>query len=92
MESKRLVVSGIVQGVGYRYFVLDVAQRLSLNGYVRNLADGTVEVVVQLEEEASLQALADALKKGPSASRVTGVEIHTLTGFAEELKGFAVRL
>jgi acylphosphatase len=91
METRRLVVSGIVQGVGYRYFVLDVAQRLSLDGYVRNLADGTVEVVVQLEE-ASLQALVDALKKGPPASRVTGVEIHTLTGFAEELEGFTVRL
>ena len=92
METKRLVASGIVQGVGYRYFVLDVAQRLNLDGYVRNLPDGTVEVVVQAEEETSLRALVDALKKGPPASRVIQVEIHTLTGFSEELSGFAVRL
>jgi len=92
METKRLVASGIVQGVGYRYFALGVARRLDLDGYVRNLPDGTVEVVVQLKEGANLQALVDALKKGPPASRVTGVEIHTLTGFSEELNGFTVRL
>lgn len=92
METRRLVVSGIVQGVGYRHFVLGVAQRLGMAGYVRNLPDGTVEVVVQLEEESSLNALVDELKKGAPASRVTDVEIHTLTGFSEELSGFAVRL
>lgn len=92
METRRLIASGIVQGVGYRYFVLDVAKRLNLDGYVRNLSDGTVEVVVQLEEKTSLQALVDALKKGPPASRVTDVEVHTLTGFNEEFNGFTVRL
>jgi len=92
METKRLVVSGIVQGVGYRHFVLGVARRLGVAGYVRNLPDCTVEVVVQLEEEESLNALVGALKKGPPASRVSGVEIHALTGLGEELSGFAVRL
>jgi acylphosphatase len=92
METKRLVVSGIVQGVGYRHFVLGVALRLDMAGYARNLSDGTVEVVVQLEEEARLQALVDELKKGPPSSRVVDVEIHTLTGFSEDLSGFAVRL
>jgi acylphosphatase len=92
METKRLVVSGIVQGVGYRHFVLGVARRLDMAGYVRNLPDGTVEVVVQLEETTRLQALVDELKKGPPSSRVVDVEIHTLTGFSEDLSGFAVRL
>lgn len=92
MEIRRLVVSGIVQGVGYRHFVLGVARRLDMAGYVRNLPDGTVEVVIHLEEKTRLQALVDELKKGPPASRVATVEVHSLTGFSEELSGFTVRL
>ncbi len=91
METRRLVVSGIVQGVGYRHFVLGVARRLNIVGYVRNLPDGTVEVVVQLEEEACLEALVDKLKKGPPAARVATVEVHALTGFGEELSRFTIR-
>ncbi len=92
METRRLVVSGIVQGVGYRHFVLGLVRRLDMAGYVRNLPDGTVEVVVQLEEEARLKALVNELKKGPPASRVATVKVHALTGFGEELNGFTVRL
>lgn len=73
--SKRLValVSGRVQGVGYRFFVAEQAHRLGLTGYVRNLPDGEVEVVAE-GEEAVLHQLLSALWKGPPAARVTGVQ------------------
>jgi len=43
-QARRYFVSGLVQGVGYRYFTQDAADRLRLTGYVRNLRDGRVEV------------------------------------------------
>ena len=52
-QAKRFYVSGQVQGVGYRYFVQQVAERLGLMGYVRNLRDGRVE----LGGEVSVQLL-----------------------------------
>jgi acylphosphatase len=91
MEAKRIVVSGVVQGVGYRSFVLSVARKLNMGGYVRNLPDGTVEVVVQPEDESQLGSLLAELKKGPIASRVTGVRVNALSGFDEQLNGFTVR-
>ena len=45
--AKRLVVSGRVQGVGFRYFVVQAAEPLGITGYVRNLRDGTVEIVAE---------------------------------------------
>ena len=45
--AKRLVVSGRVQGVGFRYFVIKAAEPLGVTGYVRNLRDGTVEIVAE---------------------------------------------
>ncbi len=91
METKRIVVSGIVQGVGYRSFVLSVARRLDMDGYVRNVPDGTVEVVVQFEDESQLESLLAKLRKGPPASRVVGVEVSSFSGFEERLNGFTVR-
>lgn len=71
-NARRYYVSGMVQGVGYRYFVERVALRLTLKGYVRNLRDGRVEVYavgpVQL-----LEALRAELTRGPAGASVTGV-------------------
>jgi len=67
-------VTGRVQGVGYRYFVQATAVSLGLTGSVRNLADGAVEVAAE-GEPAALQALVAALHRGPTAARVTNVQI-----------------
>jgi len=71
-QAKRFFVSGLVQGVGFRYFAQDAAERLRLAGYVRNLRDGRVEAYAIGTEEHLLRFLA-ALKKGPRGAMVHGV-------------------
>lgn len=68
-------VSGVVQGVGFRYFTLKTAQQLALVGWVRNLSDGSVEVVAE-GRKAVLEAFLAELKRGPQWSRVENVR-HT---------------
>lgn len=65
-------VSGRVQGVGFRYFVRRAAEELALNGWVRNLRDGRVELVAE-GPRATLQDLLGAVQRGPSGSYVTEV-------------------
>ncbi len=72
MSLRRWVIRGRVQGVGFRWFVMSEAERLKLGGYVRNLPDGSVEVVSQGPEEA-LEALERHLRRGPSHARVDDV-------------------
>jgi len=66
------VVQGHVQGVGFRYFVADIAVALKLNGWVRNLWSGDVEVMAEGERK-SLDQLLTALRRGPRGSTVKGV-------------------
>ena len=64
-----LRIHGRVQGVGYRAFVQDQATLLGLRGWTRNRRDGSVEVLVS-GENAALDALAAALRRGPPGARV----------------------
>jgi acylphosphatase len=73
MPGARWIVSGRVQGVGYRWFVFRAAQRLGLVGWVRNLADGRVEVCA-LGDPASLATLEADLLTGPRLAVVDRVE------------------
>ena len=73
VESRGYRVSGIVQGVGFRWFARHEGKRLGLGGHVRNLADGSVEVHAR-GPILALEALERALLQGPPASRVAGVE------------------
>lgn len=80
------IVSGRVQGVGYRAFVVRYARALGLDGSVRNLPTGQVEVVAQGDDRA-LNQLLTLLRQGPPAARVTNVSVQwgepdiTETGF-----------
>lgn len=65
-------VVGHVQGVGFRYFVLDQARQLGLTGWVRNLPEGTVEVLAE-GPKATLDNLLNKLQRGPTGSRVSNV-------------------
>ena len=68
--SVRGLVSGRVQGVGFRYFVLRLARSAKLNGYVRNLADGRVEFLLQGPED-TIETVIGQIRRGPAHARVT---------------------
>lgn len=71
----RLIVRGRVQGVCYRAFTEQEARRLGLRGWVRNLPDGAVEIVVAgLPDDPAVAALRSWCWQGSPASRVTAVE------------------
>jgi acylphosphatase len=70
--SKRYFISGMVQGVGYRYFALRAAQRLGIAGFARNLADGRVEVYA-IGDAAPLAKLRAELERGPEGALVSSV-------------------
>ncbi len=71
----RVVVSGRVQGVGFRFFAEEWAQRLGLGGHARNLPDGRVEVAAEGPEEAVREFL-DAVRRGPRSAVVTAVDLR----------------
>ncbi len=66
------IVEGHVQGVGFRYFVLEVAQQLQLTGWVRNLVNGNVELLAE-GNRADLDKLFSAIQSGCPGSLVTNV-------------------
>lgn len=68
-----LLLHGKVQGVGFRWFAREQARRCNLAGWVRNNADGTVEVCASGEEEC-IARLESALAAGPTGARVDRVE------------------
>ncbi|MFG5864055.1 acylphosphatase [Metapseudomonas sp. CR1201] len=81
-------VSGKVQGVYYRQSTQEQAERLELDGWVRNLADGRVEVLMEGEEDAVCE-LAGWLEQGPAEAKVTGVELQEQP--LQGITGFIVR-
>lgn len=89
MIARRLVVHGRVQGVWFRQSTLQEAERLGVTGWVRNLADGTVEGWAQGEPEA-VDALVAFCRVGPSRAEVSGVEVDDVEPDGA-LAGFAVR-
>jgi len=71
--ARRYIVSGRVQGVGYRYFVMHEAVALGVAGWARNLADGRVEVLAAAED-AVLHAFEGRLWQGPPHARVSALD------------------
>lgn len=84
-----VIITGRVQGVGFRNFTQLNAKQLGINGYAKNLPNGTVEVVAE-GDKSQLDALVALLKKGPRYARVDSLEIdeHPFTG---EYKTFGIR-
>ena len=82
-------VSGVVQGVGFRYFVVDRAAEAEVKGWVRNLRDGRVEIVAEGSRPA-LEALLVQLRRGPSGGRVDDVAA-TWEAASGEFRSFALQ-
>ncbi len=77
MHAYVLIVSGRVQGVGFRWFAEREAVKRDVRGYVRNLVDGRVEILAQAEARV-LEEFRECIRRGPSASRVDFVEARTV--------------
>ena len=72
--TTRFLVSGMVQGVGFRWFVARHARSLGLGGYARNLPDGRVEVVASGAEAEAMARLEELLRAGPAHAQVERLE------------------
>ena len=72
--ARRLLISGRVQGVGFRWFTRDAAAREGVTGWVRNLPDGRVEAYVEGDAEA-VDRMERSLRQGPPAARVSDVAV-----------------
>ena len=75
LTSLRLKIEGFVQSVGYRNFAIQEARRLSLDGWIRNCFDGTVEALVSGPTK-DVETFVGLCMRGPSGARVTNVELY----------------
>jgi acylphosphatase len=84
--AKRIVVTGRVQGVGFRYALADEARSRGLSGWVRNCRDGSVEAILY-GPAADVAALVGWARRGPPAAKVESVEVEDTHG---EFEGFEI--
>ena len=87
--ARRYVLSGRVQGVGFRYFTLASAAREGIHGWVRNRGDGTVEIAAEGEAEA-VERFERSIRQGPAGGRLEAVETEEAVPTGHET-GFVVR-
>ena len=87
--ARRYVIAGRVQGVGFRWFTHDTAAREGVHGWVRNLADSSVEVLAE-GDAASVDRLEAAVRRGPASARVEQVDVEELAP-AGRAAGFEIR-
>jgi acylphosphatase len=90
VQAYVFIVSGMVQGVGFRWFAEREASKRSVRGYVRNLDDGRVEILAQADA-ARLEEFRERIQSGPSASRVDRVEVREVD-VDRELLSFRIRV
>ncbi len=88
MKAIEVFISGIVQGVGFRYFTLKVARELGIKGYVKNLPDGRVYIYA-VGDEKSLEKLLEKVKIGPPLAVVRDVVVREVE--PKEFEKFEVR-
>lgn len=74
-SASKIIISGTVQGIFFRNFTRENANKLNLKGYIRNLEDGNIEIFVEGEKD-NISSLIDLLKKGPPYSQIRDVKIE----------------
>jgi acylphosphatase len=87
LEKRRLLITGVLQVVGFRYSLLHTARRVGANGWVRNRRDGAVEAVVQGTPDA-VESVIEWSRRGPAGARVDDVEVSEASG---TFLGFDIR-
>ncbi len=90
MEWYRFIVQGRVQGVFYRKFVSQALMRKQFKGYIRNLPDGTVEVVAEIFDDA-FDTVMQILKEGSPLSSVDGISYEIIDDAVFNTDGFEIR-
>jgi len=88
MKKTRVIMSGFVQGVGFRHFVKSQAVKLNLKGWVRNMSGGEVEAIFQGDKE-NIEKMIELCKKGPFLSEVKDIKILWEDG-DESFDGFEI--
>ena len=88
LARARVLISGLVQGVYFRAYARDIAQKHRLSGWVRNRIDSSVEAVVE-GEEAAVQVFITWCHGGPPAARVTDVQV-TWEPYKGDSRGFRI--
>jgi len=89
LSRAEIIVGGLVQGVGFRYFVLRTAMKLNVNGYAKNLYSGEVLAVVE-GEKIKIMELFEQMKLGPSHAYVKSFSIRWTT-YNAEFSSFEIR-
>jgi acylphosphatase len=84
-----IVINGLVQGVGFRYFIMRHAQQLGLTGYTKNLYSGEVQTVVE-GEVSQIEELFSIIRSGPSHSSVKDAKIYWSDN-QDEFSSFQIR-
>jgi acylphosphatase len=77
--TRRVIIEGLVQAVGYRHFACQAASRLGISGWVRNRSDGTVEALIAGSPEA-VEAMLAELRRGPRWAEVRSVRLADAEG------------
>jgi len=88
-NTVRIIVSGLVQGVGFRYYIYREANALGLTGYVRNLPTGQVEIIAS-GDKGLLDELIKTARTGPSYASVSGVDLEPISP-PQTFKDFDIR-
>ncbi len=89
MKTYKFIVSGRVQGVGYRAYVRENARKHNFKGYVKNLPDGIVEAVANIENDERLKEFIEILKEGSPFSQVKNIEFFEIPN--ENFNEFEIR-
>ena len=79
MQTKHLIITGRVQGVGFRYYMEYKARQFNITGWVRNRHDGSVEAMIQGTAE-NVEAIIARAHRGPPKASVTGVTVNEGSG------------
>lgn len=73
--SVKVVVKGLVQGIGYRWFVQNVAQQEKINGYVKNNDDGSVEIIAESNDKQRIEKFIQRIKTEHKYAVIRDVEV-----------------
>lgn len=84
MKRVSMIVSGTVQGVGFRYYVQDVAEEMGITGWVRNLPDGTVEIDAEGEAD-----ILDAFIRNISSAQQGFIRVRSVQVQEKDYVGYA---